>query len=137
MGGDPEALEKCAPVLAAYGDPILRLGALGNGQRVKLVNNILLAANLQVGLAGLRVGEALGVDAGEVARAIVHCSGGSYALNMIARSGSAQAVIDGAGRFLRKDIDVATKVASELGIDLGFAGHVAEDGPASFGAPHR
>jgi 3-hydroxyisobutyrate dehydrogenase-like beta-hydroxyacid dehydrogenase len=45
-GGAAEHVERAAPVLKAYGDPILHVGPLGAGQAVKLVNNAVFAASI-------------------------------------------------------------------------------------------
>ena len=39
VGGDDDAVEQVAPVLSSYGNPVLHVGPLGAGQRVKLINN--------------------------------------------------------------------------------------------------
>jgi 3-hydroxyisobutyrate dehydrogenase-like beta-hydroxyacid dehydrogenase len=54
------------PVLSSYGDPILHVGPLGAGQKVKLVNNALFAAQIgllsdAVELAGAFVGKDIAV----------------------------------------------------------------------------
>ena len=46
VGGDDDAVAGVRPVLSAYGDPVLHVGPLGSGQKVKLVNNMLFAAQL-------------------------------------------------------------------------------------------
>ena len=48
VGGADDAVAAVRPVLSSYGDPILHVGPLGAGQKVKLVNNALFAA--QIGL---------------------------------------------------------------------------------------
>ncbi len=48
VGGADDAVAHVRPVLSCYGDPILHVGPLGAGQKVKLVNNALFAA--QIGL---------------------------------------------------------------------------------------
>ena len=46
VGGAEEAVARVRPVLGCYGDPILHVGPLGAGQKVKLINNALFAAQL-------------------------------------------------------------------------------------------
>jgi 3-hydroxyisobutyrate dehydrogenase-like beta-hydroxyacid dehydrogenase len=41
VGGDPDVLERIRPVLAAFATVIQPVGALGNGHRLKLVNNFI------------------------------------------------------------------------------------------------
>jgi 2-hydroxy-3-oxopropionate reductase len=47
VGGADDAVARVRPVLSCYGDPILHVGPLGTGQKVKLVNNALFAAHRQ------------------------------------------------------------------------------------------
>lgn len=63
VGGDADAVAASRTVLDAMGEPVVHLGPLGSGQRAKLMNNTLMAA--QVGLASdaLRLGAAFGLDA--------------------------------------------------------------------------
>ena len=48
VGGAEVAVARVRPVLGCYGNPVLHVGPLGAGQKVKLVNNALFAA--QIGL---------------------------------------------------------------------------------------
>ncbi len=54
-GGDPDALRKAGPVLAAVSQKVIHFGGVGQGSAMKLVNNLLFG----VGLAAF--GEALGL----------------------------------------------------------------------------
>jgi 3-hydroxyisobutyrate dehydrogenase len=54
-GGDPEALRRADPVLAAVSQKVIRFGGVGKGSAMKLANNLLFG----VGLAAF--GEALGL----------------------------------------------------------------------------
>jgi NAD binding domain of 6-phosphogluconate dehydrogenase len=44
VGGAEEAVARVRPVLSCYRDPVLHVGPLGDGPKVKLVNNALFAA---------------------------------------------------------------------------------------------
>ena len=66
VGGAEEAVARVRPVLGCYGDPVLHVGPLGAGQKVKLVNNALFAAQLGLlsGVGGTgRATRRAGVDA--------------------------------------------------------------------------
>jgi 3-hydroxyisobutyrate dehydrogenase-like beta-hydroxyacid dehydrogenase len=60
-GGDEAPVARCAEVFRAYADPILATGALGTATKVKLVNNILFAANVQPLSDAARLAAELGV----------------------------------------------------------------------------
>jgi 3-hydroxyisobutyrate dehydrogenase len=49
-GGDAEAVERIAPVIAAYSKAVRRIGGPGDGQKAKMVNQICIAGVVQ-GLA--------------------------------------------------------------------------------------
>jgi len=133
VGGGPADVARCRPLLASYGDPILHLGGLGMGQSVKLLNNLLLAANVQLAAEAVRLASAVNVSGPELAAAIAHCSGATRALGMVAAADPERPVYDGLRRFLGKDVTVAAQVADSMGLDLGFLGEVARHGPARFG----
>jgi 3-hydroxyisobutyrate dehydrogenase-like beta-hydroxyacid dehydrogenase len=122
VGGEETALEEVRPALAAYADPILHVGAVGDGQRIKLVNNALLGAQAALVAEAERVAGELGVIPAVALDAIQHCSGDSRILRTAAALGSAARMQELAGPFIQKDVEVAEAVASELGADLGRLG---------------
>jgi 3-hydroxyisobutyrate dehydrogenase-like beta-hydroxyacid dehydrogenase len=122
VGGDEAVLEDARPALASYAGPILHVGALGDGQRVKLVNNALFAAHVGLAAEAERVASDLGVDPVKALAAIRHCSGDSRALGTAIAVGSAAKMTELAGRFIRKDVAVVQQVARELGVELGRLG---------------
>jgi 3-hydroxyisobutyrate dehydrogenase-like beta-hydroxyacid dehydrogenase len=118
-GGDGEALDRVRPAIASYADPILHVGALGNGQRVKLINNALFAAQIGLVAEAVRLGDQLGVPETALLHALPHASGASRALSGIAARGSVAAFAAAVSSFVSKDVSVVRKVAAELGGDLG------------------
>ena len=127
-GGSEDAFARARPVLACYADPVLHVGALGAGQKVKLVNNTLFAA--QIGLLAEAAGLAdrLGVEEAALLRALPHGSGASRALANVVRAGSAAAFIDAVGEFIGKDVAVVRRTVAELGADLGALDEVVDAG---------
>ena len=100
---------------------------------MKLVNNLLLAANVQLAVEALRLGTSMGVEPTELASAVAQCSGATRALGMVAGFDPGRAAYEDLRRFLHKDVLVALAVAAESGVDPGFLGAVAGAGPARFG----
>jgi 3-hydroxyisobutyrate dehydrogenase-like beta-hydroxyacid dehydrogenase len=129
VGGAAEALAKARPVLDAYGKRIFELGALGNGQRLKLVNNALFGAGVALVTEAERVVNELGLDPTAAFAAIAQCSGDSYALRGAITLGSAATLQDKAGRYIRKDVAMVMKVAEDLDVDLGMLGAAASFQP--------
>lgn len=119
VGGDDAAFARTRPVLASYGDPILRAGATGAGQLVKLVNNTLFAAQIALVAEGVRLGSRLGVDEAPLLNALVHGSAQSRVLSMVAAAGSAEKFVSAVGEFITKDVEVVRDTVAGLGGDLG------------------
>ena len=130
VGGKLEVLDQVRPVLASYGNPILHVGGLGDGQRMKLVNNLLFTANLRVALEGVALAKSLGISASDFSRAVSACSGDSFAVRLFTHA-APQAVANGAKHFLVKDVNVIREVAKAQGLSLGLlddlAGWVSAD----------
>lgn len=118
-GGDQDAVARACDVVTAYADPMLHVGPVGSGQRVKLVNNALFAAQIGVVAEGVRLGGRLGIDESTLLTALTHGSAASRALGGIAATGSADAFIARVGEFIGKDVAVVRRTASELDSDLG------------------
>jgi 3-hydroxyisobutyrate dehydrogenase-like beta-hydroxyacid dehydrogenase len=122
VGGTTEAVERVRPVLAAYGDPILHLGPSGAGQRVKLLNNAVFAANLGILAQSVAVAAELGVREEDLLRGLGHGSGASRALDGVAGLGSVRGFAADVGEFLGKDLSVVREITADLGVGLGALG---------------
>ena len=61
VGGDEQTFKEFEPVLAAMGEKISHIGEVGSGSRMKLINNLILGANMAVLSEGLVLGEAAGL----------------------------------------------------------------------------
>ena len=102
-GGSAEAFEQARPVFASFGAMIVHLGPPGAGQRAKIINNALLAANMGLADAALGAGEALGIDRAALADLVKASSGRSYGFEIVARLPSPAAFGIGAP-LLAKDV---------------------------------
>lgn len=131
VGGGTDAVAKVTPVLSSYGDPVLHVGATGAGQRVKLINNTLFAAQIGLVAEAARLAERLGVDESTLLAALPHGSGTSRALTSIAAAGSAATFIAAVGDFIGKDVAVIRATVAELGSDLGVLDDIVDAGLAS------
>jgi 2-hydroxy-3-oxopropionate reductase len=119
VGGGEDAVARVRPVLSCYGDPILHVGPLGTGQKVKLVNNALFAAHIGLLSGSVELGARLGVPESTLLSALPHGSAASRVLDIVAANGSIASFIDMAGEFVGKDVAAARSIAAELGNDLG------------------
>lgn len=119
VGGADDAVARIRPALDSYGDPVLHVGPLGAGQRVKLVNNSLFAAHIGLLAEAVRVAGQLGVAEDVLLGALPHGSANSRALAGVASRQSVEAFTAAVADFLGKDIAVARTIAAALGADLG------------------
>lgn len=124
VGGEIDALDRIRPVLETYCNPILHVGGLGDGQRVKLINNLVFTVNLRTALAAAELGESMGVSAAELSRVLSECSGGSFAINLFQHV-PPESMASGARHYLVKDVSTIRDVAEEQGIELGLLGELA------------
>ncbi|MGW0637977.1 NAD(P)-dependent oxidoreductase [Nocardia salmonicida] len=118
-GGTEEALARARPVLRCYADPVLPVGPVGSGQRVKLVNNALFAAQLGLITEAVHLATELGLDEATVLSALQHASGASRAAASVAAKGSVAAFSASVGEFIRKDVAVVRMLAADLGAPMG------------------
>jgi 2-hydroxy-3-oxopropionate reductase len=126
VGGADEAVTRVRPVLSCYGDPVLHVGPLGAGQKVKLVNNALFAAHIGLLSGSVELGARLGLPESTLLTALPHGSAASRVLDIVAAGGSIASFIDTAGEFVGKDVAVVRSIAAELGSDLGVLDNVID-----------
>ena len=128
VGGDDDAVQRANPVLSSYGDPVIHVGPTGAGQRVKLVNNALFAAQIGLATEALALGSRLGIPESTLLQALPHGSGASSALNLISAAGSAAAFAAAVGDFVGKDVAVIRKALAGLGSDMGVLDDIINAG---------
>jgi 3-hydroxyisobutyrate dehydrogenase len=124
VGGDEGVLEEIRPLLETYASPIMYVGTLGNGQRVKLVNNALFVAQVGLAIDAVRLAGSLGIDEESILAALPHGSGASRGLSVVASGGSVEAVADRLSDLMGKDIAAVREVAGTTGVSLGIIGTV-------------
>jgi 3-hydroxyisobutyrate dehydrogenase len=81
VGGDAKILERCHPILEAMGKNIIHVGANGMGQTVKLMNQILVAGNLNAVVEALVFAQKQGVDLQKAIEAVKGGAAGSWQLS--------------------------------------------------------
>jgi 3-hydroxyisobutyrate dehydrogenase-like beta-hydroxyacid dehydrogenase len=80
-GGDEAAFAACRPAFGAFASDIFHLGPAGAGQVGKMVNNLILWACTSANDEGLRLGEALGVEAQKLREALHHSSAQNWSMD--------------------------------------------------------
>lgn len=119
VGGEPEHVERVRPVFEAMGKTIVHVGALGDGQTVKLANQILVVGNTLAMCEALLFAQASGVDVQKTYDAVKNGAAGSWmftnrAPQILARDWRPGFTID----LQAKDLRLALKAAEEVGAPL-------------------
>jgi 3-hydroxyisobutyrate dehydrogenase len=61
-GGEAAVIDRVMPVLSAMGANVLRTGAVGSGQAMKALNNLVSAGGFLIGIEALLIGQRFGLD---------------------------------------------------------------------------
>jgi 3-hydroxyisobutyrate dehydrogenase len=83
IGGDKEAVDGVAPLFECMGKTIIHQGAAGAGQHTKMVNQVLIAANMIAVCEGLLYGYKAGLDLETVFKSVSVGAAGSKALEVL------------------------------------------------------
>jgi 3-hydroxyisobutyrate dehydrogenase-like beta-hydroxyacid dehydrogenase len=135
IGGPSDGVAAVTPILAAYADPVVATGALGSALALKLINNLLFAANAQLLSAATQLGARLGVEPSVLLSTLQVCSARSHAAEQALRVGGMDRFAELAGPFLRKDIAACREAVAEAGVELGLLGTAVREGPLALDAP--
>lgn len=117
-GGGEEAFAQARPVLETFAGMLVHLGPAGSGQRAKIVNNTLMAANMGLAHAAMAAGEALGIDRKALGELIKASSGRSFGFEVYARLPSPQAFAHGAPLLAKDTGLLAATLPGEPGTAL-------------------
>lgn len=119
VGGDKETFEKCMPVLSAMGKTIVYTGPSGNGQKTKLVNQVIGSLNLLAMVEGLRLAQAAGLNMEDTFRAVSNGAAASRLLIGLAPKILNHDFAPGFSiKLHQKDLRLATDLIAELGGDF-------------------
>ncbi len=123
VGGEEQALADVRPLLDCYASPVMFAGPVGNGQRIKLINNALFVAQVGLAVDAVRLAGSMGISEEQILAAVAQGSGASRALSTVAWIG-AGAVGTRLGELMSKDMSVVRAAAERAGADLGLIGQV-------------
>ena len=119
VGGEQEAFKRCLPLFEAMGKNIVYTGPSGNGQKTKLVNQVVGSLNLLAMIEGLRMADRAGLDPQKTLDAVGAGAAGSW---MWTHLGPRVARRDFAPGFMirlhQKDLLLAAEFVRDLGIDM-------------------
>lgn len=123
IGGSVADVARALPLLDVLGRAAFHLGPLGSGHIMKCINNTVTAMTFQATLEGLALGAASGLDASVMNEVFNESTAGSW----ITRHHVGQRILtrtfDDPFRLalMRKDVEIATDLAAQSGIDLPMA----------------
>jgi 3-hydroxyisobutyrate dehydrogenase-like beta-hydroxyacid dehydrogenase len=85
VGGEAEDVESVRPLLDAMGELVVHIGALGQGEMAKVINNAVAAVNAATVAQALIAGKATGIDLEALTQVMAAGSGGSKMLELKAQ----------------------------------------------------
>lgn len=118
-GGDKEAFDMALPLFEAMGKNIVYTGKAGNGQHVKMCNQIAIAGALSGAAEAISYARAAGIDEKAMVEAIATGAAGSFQLSNVAKKGMNGDFAPGfMMKHFVKDMGLADEEAVRNGIKL-------------------
>ncbi len=137
VGGATADLQRVRPLLDAMGSLIVHMGALGQGEMAKVINNAVAAINAAAAGQALLAGAATGLDLDALVRVMGAGSGGS---TMLALKAGAMRDHDYTTQFklahLLKDVRFCLEECQAAGVPFPFAGQARDLLVAAMGRGH-
>ena len=121
-GGDAAILERVRPILRAIGPNIYHVGAVGAGNTVKAINNMMACVNSLAMMEGMVLGVKAGLDLKTLYEIVKASSGNSNALakaprNLIPRNFEPGFKVE----LMNKDLETFNTIARELHVPVSFS----------------
>jgi 3-hydroxyisobutyrate dehydrogenase-like beta-hydroxyacid dehydrogenase len=126
--GSDAAFARARPVIDAMAGKCFRMSTKpGDGSRMKVVNNMLAAANLAAGCEAMALASRLGLDLRQAAAVIDASSGASWMFaDRMPRALEGDYAPRAAARVLLKDVGLFVDAANSLGFDAPMARQALE-----------
>ncbi|NNF80557.1 MAG: NAD(P)-dependent oxidoreductase [Rhizobiales bacterium] len=119
FGGTDAAFQAAQPYLESFGETVIHCGALGSGQAMKAINNIIYNVNIAALCEVLPLTVAIGLKPEEVARTVTTASARSFASEyFVSRMLDRKFDTDFALQDAYKDIVNVQNMAAETGAHL-------------------
>jgi 3-hydroxyisobutyrate dehydrogenase-like beta-hydroxyacid dehydrogenase len=125
IGGSERACDRVQPLFSSYSSFVRRAGPVGAGMQLKLLNNLLFAAQVRLAETAYEVATNEGFAVDAVADILTRCSGASRALEIVGARGQVRENLARMRPYLDKDVATALRSAQRDGLDLGVLGAVA------------
>lgn len=116
-GGDVAVIDRVMPVLSAMGSSVMRTGAVGSGQAMKALNNLVSTGGFLIGIEALLIGQRFGLDPAVMVDVLNAATGMNNSTQkkfkqfVLSRSFDAGFTLG----LLAKDVSIALEVGRETG----------------------
>ena len=123
-GGETDALRRADPLLRAMGTMITEVGAIGSGQAMKALNNLVSAGGFLIGVEALLIGKAFGLNPEKMVDVLNASTGMNNSTQkkfkqfVLSRQFNSNFGLD----LMAKDLGIALEVGKEGGVATPFAG---------------
>jgi 3-hydroxyisobutyrate dehydrogenase len=123
VGGEEAGVERVRPLFEILGDRVFHLGPIGSGHAMKSINNMITAATFLATAEGLVIGARYGLEPAAMTGVLNSSTGMSW----VSRTHIVQRILsrkfDDPFKFdlMVKDIDIALRLASELGLSMDLS----------------
>ncbi len=127
VGGDQQAFNTAQPILNTYAKAVTLIGEAGQGQVLKMINQICFVGTLQTLSEAITLAKAEGIDAKTIVDVLQHGAAGSW--QMVNRT---ETMMDNdfdfgfAVDWVRKDLGICFEEAKKLGVDLPITKQIDE-----------
>ena len=117
VGGDSAVIDSVLPVLSAMGTSVLRTGAVGSGQAMKALNNLVSTGGFLIGIEALLIGQRFGLDPGVMTDVLNAATGMNNSTQKKFRQFVLSRRFDAGFTMglLAKDLSIALQVGRETG----------------------
>jgi 3-hydroxyisobutyrate dehydrogenase len=117
VGGDSATIDRAMPVLSAMGTSVLRTGAVGSGQAMKALNNLVSTGGFLIGIEALLIGQRFGLDPGVMTDVLNAATGMNNSTQKKFRQFVLSRKFDAGFTMglLAKDLSIALQVGRETG----------------------
>src|SRR5215213_9125134 len=128
VGGDSATIDQAMPVLSAMGTSVLKTGAVGSGQAMKALNNLVSTGGFLIGIEALLIGQRFGLDPGVMTDVLNAATGmnnstqNKFRQFVLSRKFNAGFIMG----LLAKDLSIALQTARETGTAAPLSALVRE-----------
>jgi 3-hydroxyisobutyrate dehydrogenase-like beta-hydroxyacid dehydrogenase len=124
VGGEQGPVSRVLPLLDIMGKQVFHLGPLGSGHAMKCINNLITSMTFMATTEGLTIGKQYGLDPDVMTDVLNVSTGMSWISQTHIRQRITSRKFDDAFKLdlMVKDIGIAMKLASSLGLPLPLSG---------------